>query len=398
MKVNLIYFDNAATTWPKPPGVLDAISYCIKEVGANPGRAGHKMSVKANEMVDNTRKKLATLFNIDSAQYERIVFTLNATGALNLAIKGLLKTGDHVITSSMEHNSVGRPLNALEQKGVQVTRVQCGQDGNIDTVELKKAVRPNTRLIAITHASNVTGTVMPIEEIGKIAGEAGIKFLVDAAQTAGVLDIDVKRMNIDLLAFPGHKSLLGPTGTGGLYIGDGIVLETLLEGGTGSQSELPGMPETLPERYEAGTLNTAGIFGLGAGIDFIVEKGIKTIRDHELNLTKKFIEGSPKIPGIKIFGSLNTESRAPVVSFLINGRKTAEIGGILDKNYDIACRAGLHCSPDAHRTLGTLEQKLVRFSFSFFNTESEVNAALGYLEEIVTKNITLPGGEGGCGC
>lgn len=398
MKVSLIYFDNAATTWPKPPGVLDAISHCIKEVGANPGRAGHKMSIRANEMVDNTRKKLAGLFNIDVAQYERIVFTLNATGALNLAIKGLLKGGDHVITSSMEHNSVGRPLNILEKKGVQVTRVQCSQDGNLDPGDIKKAIRPNTRLIAITHASNVTGTVMPIEEIGKITREAGINFLVDAAQTAGVLDIDVKKMNIDLLAFPGHKSLLGPTGTGGLYIGDGIVLETLLEGGTGSQSELPGMPESLPERYEAGTLNTAGIFGLGAGIDFIMEKGIKTIRDHELNLTKKFIEGSPKIPGIKIFGSLNTESRAPVVSFLINGRKTAEIGGIMDKNYDVACRAGLHCSPDAHRTLGTLEQKLVRFSFSFFNTENEVNAALGYLEEIVTKNITLPEGEGGCGC
>ncbi|MFZ5644345.1 MAG: aminotransferase class V-fold PLP-dependent enzyme [Bacillota bacterium] len=394
----MIYFDNAATTWPKPPKVVEAVSGCITELGANPGRAGHKMSIKANEMVESTRKKLANLFNIDQSQYERIVFTINATGALNLAIKGLLKSGDHVITSSMEHNSVTRPLNTLEKKGVEVTKIKCGEDGSISPDDIKKAIKSNTKLIVVTHASNVAGTVMPIEEIGKIAKEAGKYFLVDAAQTAGVLPIDVKRMNIDLLAFPGHKSLLGPTGTGALYIGEGIELDTLIEGGTGSQSELPGMPDTLPERYEAGTLNTTGIAGLEAGIDFILEKGMDTIRNHELRLANMFIEGSKKVPGLKIYGPQAGVERAPVVSFLIEGRKTAEIGGVLDKNYDIACRAGLHCAPDAHHTLGTLDKKLVRFSFSFFNTEDEVKRAIDALEEIVRKNITLPEGEGGCTC
>ncbi|HBV97644.1 MAG: cysteine desulfurase [Peptococcaceae bacterium BICA1-7] len=393
-----IYFDNAATTWPKPPEVIEAVTRCIRDLGANPGRAGHKMSIKANEMVDSTRKKLARIFNIDPIAYERIVFTVNATAALNLAIKGLLKKGEHVITSTMEHNSVTRPLYRLEKEGVQVTRVRCADDGSIDPADIKKAIQPNTRLIAILHASNVTGTVMPAEEIGRIAGEAGALFLLDAAQSAGVLDIDVQRMNIGLLAFPGHKSLLGPTGIGGLYIRGGILLETLKEGGTGSQSELKGMPETLPERYEAGTLNTTGIAGLEAGIDFIVKTGMEKIRDHELGLTRLFMEKSQKIPGLKIYGSSGDVPRAPVVSFLIEGRKSAEIGGLLDKNYDIACRAGLHCSPDAHRTLGTFYKKLVRFSFSYFNKEEEVIRAVDCLEEIVKKNLTLPEGEGGCGC
>jgi len=393
-----VYFDNAATTWPKPPEVIEAVSRCIGELGANPGRAGHKMSLKANEMVDSTRKKLARIFNIDPSAYERIVFTVNATGALNLAIKGLLKKGDHVITSSMEHNSVTRPLNKLEKDGVQVTRIHCGEDGSIDPGEIKKSIKSNTKLIVITHASNVTGTVMPAGEIGGIAGEAGVLFLLDAAQSAGVLDIDVRRMNIGLLAFPGHKSLLGPTGTGGLYIREGIVLDTLMEGGTGSQSDLAGMPETLPERYEAGTLNTTGIAGLEAGLDFIIKTGMDKIRDHELKLTRIFMEKSQKVPGLKIYGPTGDAPRAPVVSFLIEGRKSPEIGGLLDKNYDIACRAGLHCAPDAHRTLGTFDQKLVRFSFSFFNKEEEVIRAVDCLEEIVRKNITLPEGEGGCGC
>jgi cysteine desulfurase family protein len=398
VKLHLIYFDNAATTWPKPPGVLEAVSHCIREIGANPGRAGHNMSLMANEMVDDTRKKLASLFNIDAAKYERIVFTLNATESLNLAIKGILKKGDHVITSSMEHNSVSRPLNVLEADGVEVSRIKCDGAGYIDPTDVRRAIKPNTRLIAMIHASNVTGTVMPVEEIGKVAGEAGVAFLVDAAQSAGIIDIDVKKMNISLLAFPGHKSLLGPMGTGGLYVGDGIVLDTLKEGGTGSQSELPGMPDTMPEKYEAGTLNTVGIAGLGAGIDYILREGMKKIRDHELALTERFIKGARKISGLKIYGPTDEEKRAPVLSFMVEGRKSVDIGGILDKNYRVACRAGLHCSPDAHRTLGTFDQKLVRFSFSYFNTMEEVDYTLGCLEEIIVKNITLPEGEQGCGC
>lgn len=395
----MIYFDNAATTWPKPPGVTAAVARCIREMGANPGRSGHRMSVEAGKMVEETRKKLARLFNIKNSQYERIVFTLNATGALNLALKGLLKAGDHVITSSMEHNSVSRPLNMLEKEGVRVTRIRCASDGSMDPDEVHRAIGPETRLIAVTHASNVTGTVMPVKEIGKVAGEAGVVLLLDAAQSAGVLDIDVEEMNIGLLAFPGHKGLLGPTGTGGLYIREGIVLEPVIAGGTGSHSDLPGMPDTLPERYEAGTLNTAGIAGLGAGIDFIFGEGLKRIREHELKLTKRFIEGAGKVPGLKIYGPAGIDCRAPVVSFRIEGRKSTEIGGILDRNYGIECRAGLHCAPDAHHTLGTFEQKLVRFGFSYFNTEEEVDRAIACLEEIVRKNITLPEGEdGGCSC
>lgn len=394
----MIYLDNAATTWPKPPGVKDAMVHCMAEIGANPGRAGHKMALAANQMVDGVRKKLAGLFNIDQKSYERIIFTLNATEALNLAIKGLLKSGDHAVTSSMEHNSVTRPLNRLEKSGVQVTRVKCDGEGKMDPGDVRRALRPNTKLIVLTHASNVTGTAMPLEEIGRLAGEAGITFLVDAAQSAGVLNIDVKSMNIGLLAFPGHKSLLGPTGTGGLYLREGIALETLKEGGTGSQSELPGMPDTLPERYEAGTLNTVGIAGLGAGIDFILKEGMDKIRAHELNLTARFIEGAAKVPGLKIYSPGVSGSRAPVVSFLIEGRESVEIGGILDKKYGVACRAGLHCAPDAHRTLGTFDLKLVRFSFSYFNTSDEIDSVVGSLEEIVRKNITLPEGEKGCGC
>lgn len=394
----MIYFDNAATTWPKPPGVPKAIVECIEKIGANPGRAGHKMSVEAGKMVDRTRQKLAGLFNVDPDKYDRIIFTVNATEALNLALKGLVKSGDHVITSSMEHNSVSRPLNSLERAGVEVTKVKSGGDGSIDPRDVGRVIRRNTKLIAITHASNVTGTVMPIEEIGAVAGSAGVTLLVDAAQSAGVINIDVKRMNIHLLAFPGHKGLLGPTGTGGLYVGEGIVLDPLKEGGTGSQSELPGMPETLPERYEAGTLNTAGIAGLGAGIDFILSESMEKIRERELALTRRFIEGSSKVPGLKIYGPVNAKDRAPVVSFSLGERKSAEIGGILDQNYGVACRAGLHCSPDAHRSLGTFDQKLVRFSFSYFNTEGEIDHALGCLEEIVRKNITFPEGKGGCGC
>jgi cysteine desulfurase family protein len=394
----MIYFDNAATTWPKPPEVMEEMGRCLRETGANPGRAGHQMAIKANEMVNNTRKKLASLFNIHPDDHERIIFTLNATEALNLAVKGILKKGDHVITSSMEHNSLARPLNRLEKEGVRVTRIMCDGEGNLDPGDVRRALRPNTRMIAVLHASNVTGTVMPLEEIGKVAGESGAAFLVDAAQSAGVLDIDVKRMNIDLLVFPGHKSLLGPTGTGGLYVGGRVALEPLKEGGTGSQSELPGMPETLPERYEAGTLNTVGIAGLGAGIDFILKEGMEKIRAHELDLTGRFIEGAVKIPGLIVYGPKGIKNRAPVVSFLVEGRETAEIGGVLDKKYGVACRAGLHCAPDAHKTLGTFDRKLVRFSFSYFNTAGEVDLALEALEEIVRKNITLPEGEGGCGC
>lgn len=392
----MIYFDNAATSWPKPPGVMKAMQYCLKEVGANPGRAGHRMAIQANKLVMETRELLAKLFNINNP--ERIVFGLNATDALNLAIKGLLMPGDHVITSSMEHNSVSRPLHVLQGNGVEVTKVKCDQTGDIRVEDIETAIRPNTKAIVILHASNVTGTVMPVIEIGKLARNKGLKFVVDAAQTAGVFDIDVKAMNIDLLAFPGHKSLLGPMGTGGLFVADGIELFTLKEGGTGSKSDTPEQPHILPERYESGTLNTVGIAGLGAGLKFLFQEGLEKIRKHEQELTRRFLDGVQNIKDIKVYGTKNAQRQAPVVSFAVGLRPAGDIGTILDKQFNIACRAGLHCSPDAHHSLGTFEQKLVRFSFSYFNKPEEVDFALNALKKITETNMPVPQGKGGCGC
>lgn len=376
----MIYFDSAATSWPKPDEVWEAMEHCIKFVGANPGRAGHRMSLEAGRLVDEARELLAALFNIGNP--DRIVFTLNATEALNLAIKGLLKPGDHVITSSMEHNSVTRPLHVLQEKGVEVTKVPCAKDGTIKMQDLESAIKSNTAAIIITHASNVTGTLMPIVEVGQLAKRKGLRFIVDAAQTAGVFDLDVSFMNIHLLAFPGHKSLYGPTGTGGLYIAEGVELTPLKEGGTGSKSEIPGQPNILPERYESGTVNSVGIAGLAAGLKFIRREGLLQIRKHEMDLTRRFLEGVEGIKGLNVYGPGELYQRAPVVSFSLDGKAAGQVGTVLDEQYQIACRAGLHCAPDAHKTLGTLEQKLIRFSFSYFNNEREVEQAIRSLAEI----------------
>lgn len=389
----MIYFDNAATTWPKPPGVSDAMKRCLDEKGANPGRSGHRMSLEAGNVVDETRSAVARLFNIPDR--DRVIFTLNATDALNMAIKGSVKPGDHVIATSMEHNSVTRPLYGL-RRVISVTKVQCAEDGSLDLRKIERAIRMNTKVIVVTHASNVTGTVMPVREIGALARQKGIIFIVDAAQSAGVLDIDVQGMNIDLLALPGHKGLLGPHGTGVLYVGERAELCPFREGGTGSHSIDPGQPGVLPEKYESGTLNLPGIAGLGAGLEFISRVGIKKIREHELGLVRRFIEGVAGIPGVILYGPGAEAERAPVVSFLIEGKDTGAVGGALDGWYNIACRAGLHCAPDAHRTLGTLEKKLVRFSFSYFNTADEVDFALQCLRDIRERD--LPESDGGCTC
>lgn len=380
----MIYFDSAATSWPKPPEVWQAMENCIKFAGANPGRSGHHLALKAGRLVDEARELLAVLFNISDP--DRIVFTVNATEALNLAIKGLLKPGDHVVTSSMEHNSVTRPLHLLAEKGVEVTKVACSGEGRIKVGDIEKALKPNTAAIVITHASNVTGTLMPIAEIGRLAKRKGLKFIVDAAQTAGVFNLDVSFMNIHLLAFPGHKGLYGPTGTGGLYVAGGLELTPLKEGGTGSMSDIPGQPDVLPERYESGTLNSVGISGLAAGLKFIRKEGTEHIRQHEMGLTSRFLKGAEKIKGLKVYGPSEIYERAPVVSFSLEGKNSGKVGTALDQQYRIACRSGLHCAPDAHRTLGTFENRLVRFSFSYFNTEYEVDYAVSSLAEIAAIN------------
>ncbi len=383
-----VYLDNAATSWPKPPEVWAAMQHCLEKLGANPGRSSHQMASEANALLSQTRTKLAELFKIKHP--ERIIFTLNTTEALNLALKGLLRPGDRVLTSNMEHNSVTRPLHSLTYQGVKVIKVPCDQRGCLNWEEFKQACQKPTKAIVITHASNVTGTIMPLAEIGELAAQKGIYLIVDAAQSAGILDIDVEAFQISLLAFPGHKSLLGPMGTGGLYIGEGVDLQPWREGGTGSLSETPTQPWVLPERYESGTPNTPGLAGLGAGVDFIKREGRKKLHNYEMELTSRFLNGLSSLRFIKVYGMPGLHNRLPVVAFAFGERPAGEIGAILDQHYQVACRCGLHCAPDAHRTLGTFHKRLVRFSFSCFNTPEEIDYVLQALKEIQIKALPVP--------
>ncbi|MCT4565534.1 MAG: aminotransferase class V-fold PLP-dependent enzyme [Maledivibacter sp.] len=376
----MIYLDNAATSYPKPEEVYKAVDKCMREYGANPGRSGHKLALKAGRAIYETRELMCKLFNIDNPM--QIILTSNATDSLNLAIKGLLKEGDHVITSGMEHNSLIRPIKALEEIGVENTIIECDSEGFIKLDKLREAIKGNTKLIAVTHASNVTGTLMPIGEIGEIAKESNIPLLVDAAQTAGVYDIDVQKMNIDLLAFPGHKGLMGPQGTGALYIGEGIKLRHMKEGGTGSKSESLLQPDIIPDRYESGTPNTSGIVGLGAGIKYILDIGLDNIRKHEEELTKYMIDGLRKLDKVKIYGPLDAKKKASVISINIGDLDSSEVSYILDQAFNIAVRSGLHCAPLAHKTVGTFEQGTVRFSIGYFNTKQDIDRALEAIHKI----------------
>ncbi len=376
----MIYLDNAATSYPKPEVVYDAVLEGMKEYGANPGRSGHKLALEAGRAIFKTRDLVAKLFGIDNLM--QIIFTSNATDSLNLAIKGVLKEGDHVITSSMEHNSVLRPIKALEAKGVENTIIMCNEDGSLDPKDIKDAIKSNTKLIALTHASNVTGTLMPIEGVSKIAKEAGVLFLLDAAQTAGIYDINVKEMNIDLLALPGHKGLMGPQGTGILYIREGLDVMHFKEGGTGSRSEDLTQPTMLPDRHESGTPNTPGIIGLGAGVQFILDEGIDKIRNHEKELTSYFINQLKEIDKVKIYGPQDAEKQGAVVSINIGEEDSSEIAFILDDVFNIAVRSGLHCASMAHTTLGTLDQGTIRFSMGYFNTKEDIDAALEAIKNI----------------
>jgi len=380
--MGIIYFDNAATSWPKPPEVNKAMQKYMRKIGANPGRSGHRLSIEAARIIFDTREKLAQLFHIDDPL--RIVMTKNATEGLNIAVSGLLKSGDHVITSSMEHNSVMRPLRTMENRGVNLTVIPCGQDGMINPANISSAITKHTRAIFITHASNVTGTVMPITDIGRIARGHGLVFCVDAAQTAGCSPIDVKEMNIDLLAFTGHKSLFGPSGTGGLYIREGLErkIEPLCVGGTGSRSEVEEQPDFMPDRYEAGTPNTVGIAGLQAGVDFVLAKRMDQIQSKELSLIRAFIEGISDMPGIIIYGPSIDKRRIPVVSFNIAGMDPAVVALELDEGFKIMSRSGIHCAPSAHKTIGTYPQGTVRFSFSYFNTQEHIAKAVEALGRI----------------
>jgi cysteine desulfurase/selenocysteine lyase len=379
----MIYFDNPATSWPKPPQVKEAMNRFMEEVGANPGRSGHFRSIEAARIVFETREALSVLFHVKDSS--RIVFTLNATESINLALKGLLKPGDHVITSSMEHNSVMRPLRDLERKGIELTVAPCFDDGTLDAEEVERKIQSNTKMVILNHASNVTGTLLPVKEVGFIARRHGLAFLVDAAQTAGSYPIDVDRDGIDLLAFSGHKSLYGPQGTGGLVIGERIKEKEMIplkQGGTGSRSEFEEQPDFLPDCFESGTPNGVGLAGLLAGVQFVLEKGVEQIRQNEMALIIKLIKGLKKIPQVKLYGPKLQEDRIATLSFNFAHLSPSNGALRLEKEFGILCRPGLHCAPAAHHTLGTFPEGTIRFGLSAFNTEAEIETAIQAVSQI----------------
>lgn len=376
----MIYLDNAATTFPKPEKVYDEMDRCSRTYCANPGRSGHKMAMESARAVENTRELSAKLFNAKNPM--EIVFTFNATDSLNLAIKGFLNPGDHVITTVMEHNSVLRPIMELEKIGVEHTFVEADNEGRICPDEIEKSIKDNTKLIVTTQASNVVGTLVDISSVGKIAKKHNIKYLVDASQSAGIYDIDVQAMNIDMLAMPGHKGLLGPQGTGILYVTDEIRLKSQREGGTGSKSEEIIQPDLYPDKYESGTHNTPGLVGLGAGIEFILETGLDNIRKHEEELTQYMIDRLSEVPNLKLYGPKSSKERASVIAINIGDVDSGEITFRLNSEFDIATRSGIHCAPLAHKTIGTLKQGAVRFSIGYFNTKEDIDKAIEALKEI----------------
>jgi cysteine desulfurase family protein len=388
MANDVIYFDNAATSWPKPPEVAAAMSAFLATDAANPGRAGHRMAVAAEKMLDSVRKSLTEF--IGGTDLHRLVFTMNGTDALNIAMKSLLRQGDHVITTMLEHNSVSRPLQAMADSGfITLTRINFSPvTGVVDPADFEKAITPNTRMIAMTHGSNVLGTIQPIAQIGAIARAKNIKFLVDAAQTIGTVPIDVQKQNIDILAFPGHKSLLGPTGTGGLYVNSSITLDQLnafREGGTGGDSSSPTQPRLFPYFLEGGTPNTVGIAGLGAAVNFVRAHDPAKTLAHERTMVQKIVDALSQLPKVKMYGPSGSNAaanRVGTLSFNIEGYTPQEAGSILDESFSIAVRPGLHCSPYAHRTLGSFPDGAIRVSPGHFNTNEQLAALLDALQQL----------------
>lgn len=376
-----VYFDNAATSYPKPEKVYRAVDDYQRNIGASPGRGTYTLARKADRIVFEARSLLADLFNIKDVTKK--IFTCNVTESINLALKGLLKEGDHVITTQIEHNAVWRPLKTLErQRNIKISVLDCSAGKAFNPLELQKLILPTTGLVVINHASNVTGTLMPVKEAGKICAKNNLPLLVDAAQTAGIYPIDVKDQNISLLAFTGHKGLMGPTGTGGLYIAPNIKIQPLKEGGTGSESMLEHQPEHLPDRFEAGTPNAAGIAGLGAGIEFIMDLGVDKIRSREMELTAYALEKLKIIPDLIIYGPDSASDRTGVIAFNLKNIAPEEVTYVLDEVYEIMARSGLHCSPQAHRAIGTIKGGTVRISFGFYNNKDEVDQLIDALLEI----------------
>jgi cysteine desulfurase family protein len=385
-KDSVIYFDNAATSWPKPPVVREAMVDFLDTVGANPGRSGHRMAVESARVVYNAREALAELFKVSDPL--RVTFGLNITEGLNLALHGYLHPGDHVITSSMEHNSVMRPLRALQQQGVELTVVGCSKEGLLSPADVEAALKPNTAMIVLNHASNMVGTLLPVCEVGRIARRHEVIFLVDTAQTGGAYPIDMQADQIDLLAFTGHKGLYGPMGTGGLIFGQRVDMgrfEPLKRGGTGSRSEREEQPTFLPDMAESGTPNAVGLAGLNAGVRWILECRVASIREHEMKLTEQLIDGLREIPGVTVYGCQDASRQTATVSFNIEGMAPSEVGLRLDDEFNLMCRVGLHCTPAAHKTAGTFPVGTVRFGLGLTNTLSEVQQALDAVYKLAER-------------
>ncbi len=385
MKRTGIYFDQAATSYPKPTSVVDAMVHFMSHVGVNVGRGSYREAYTADSVVYETRELLKTLFNASDSK--NVIFTANITQSLNMVMKGYLKSGDHVLVSSMEHNAVMRPLIQLKDSGVTFDRIPCTSEGELILESIEGLIHPNTKAIIMTHASNVCGTMMPIEEVGKICEKHRLKFIVDAAQTAGVIVIDMKAMHIDVLTFTGHKSLLGPQGIGGFLVTDEMAasIEPFISGGTGSFSHTEDMPSQMPDKFEAGTLNTPGVYGLNAALKYVMALGLNEIRHMEMVLTQMFLEGLKRFPKVTVIGKQDMVNRTAVVSIQIEGIDIAHVAYLLDKEYHIMTRVGLHCAPHAHKTLGTYPIGTLRFSFGHLNTPEEVEQCLEALEAILNQ-------------
>jgi cysteine desulfurase family protein len=380
-----VYFDNAATSFPKAPTVSKAICNYIDNIGANVGRGTYESAYSAGSVVFETRELICNLFNYNNPM--NLVFTMNITQSINAILKGLLKAGDHVIVSSMEHNAIMRPLNTLRSLGVEIDRVPCDHNGCLSPASLRDYIKINTKLVLLTHASNVCGTILPIEEIGEICKEKGIFFLLDSAQSAGALEIDFNKLNLNALAFTGHKGMLGPQGIGGFILDNTLIplVSPYFEGGTGSNSEAEIQPLYMPDKFESGTLNIPGIYGLNASLKYLKSIGIDNIYKTEMELTSYFINKILEIPGVEIIGLKDIANRTSVVSLNFKDLDNSEVAFLLDKDYKIMTRVGLHCAPSAHKTLGTYPQGTVRFSFGHFNTLSEIDHAVDSLWKIVKR-------------
>jgi len=366
----MIYLDNAATSFPKPERVYERVDEVLRRIGGNPGRSSHTMAIEAARVVFGAREALASLIGApDSGQ---VAFTKNATEAINAALKGVLRPGDHVVTTAFEHNSVVKSLARLEGSGVEVTKVPAGREGFLDPRAVASAIRKNTKMVCLSHASNVFGSIQPLGEIGKACRERGVLFMVDGAQTIGAVPFDVLESGVDILAATGHKALFGPQGTGFLYLAEGVEADPLVDGGTGEA----GSPLEMPEALEAGTMNTPGIGGLGAGAGFLLDEGVKRVREKEVGLVEALLKGLASIKGVSIIGTADAGRRASLVSFNIGGRKPAEVGLRLDDEAGIMIRCGTHCAPEAHRLAGTFPDGAARVSPGYFNTGEEIEEFL----------------------